>query len=604
MNAIVRAIGALAAAGSATLVAAAPAAARDAIVPSFDNAPLIVTLHPAEGLQPGQRAPTILQTHGWAGTRQKNANAASDEVTGNVGVGPLRRAGFNVLTWDSRGFGDSGGIVTVDSPDFEGRDVQVLLDWLAKQPEAQLDTAGDPRAGMEGVSYAGGIELVSAALDDRIDAIAPTIAWHSLLTALYREDTIKGGWGGLLFAAGHPAATGDGLDSPAGPQTGGLDPHISSAATTGLATGKISAEDKAWFDSRGPAGLVERIRVPTMLVQGTADTLFTLSEAMRNAELLQRQNVPIKMLWFCGGHGTCLTGQGPKGYIEQQVIAWMRRHLARDTSVSTGPQFEWLADDAKWRSAPTYPAPAGTPLSGEGSGTLSFTQAETSGSPIAAGPAANALNVPIEVAAADVIGEPELTLTYSAVGTGGGHVFAQIVDNTRNVVLGNQVTPIPIAMDGLPHTITRKLEGVAASVAASSRYTLQLTGGSAVYGPSHTNASVTVTKAHIDLPTIAGATVGAQPAEPVVLPASRSCTSRRSFLIHLRRPGANRLRSAKVWVDGKRVKVRRKQGRLAAVVNLRGKPKQVVTVKVRAKTRSGRTVTETRRYRTCAGAPR
>jgi ABC-2 type transport system ATP-binding protein len=34
--------------------------------------------------------------------------------------------------------------------------VQALLDWLAQQPEAQLDTAGDPRAGMTGVSYAGG----------------------------------------------------------------------------------------------------------------------------------------------------------------------------------------------------------------------------------------------------------------------------------------------------------------------------------------------------------------------------------------------------------------------------------------------------------------
>jgi hypothetical protein len=36
---------------------------------------------------------------------------------------------------------------------------------------------------MHGPSYAGGIELVSAGIDHRIDAIAPAIAWHSLLTA-------------------------------------------------------------------------------------------------------------------------------------------------------------------------------------------------------------------------------------------------------------------------------------------------------------------------------------------------------------------------------------------------------------------------------------
>jgi ABC-2 type transport system ATP-binding protein len=601
--AVRRIIAALASAGVATLAAAAPAGARDAIVPSFDGTPIIVTLHPAAGLQPGQRAPTILQTHGWAGSRQTDPEAASDETTGNVGVGPLRHAGFNVLTWDSRGFGDSGGVVTVDAPDREGRDVQALLSWLAKQPEARLDGPGDPRAGMEGVSYAGGIELVAAALDKRIDAIAPTIAWHSLLTALYREDTIKGGWASLLFAAGQPAAGADGLDSPAGPQTGGLDPHITSAFASGAATGKLSAEDRAWFDSRGPDELVERIRVPTMLIQGTADTLFTLSEATRNASILQRHGVPIKMLWFCGGHGTCLTGQGPKGYVEQQVLAWLRRHVAGDRNVSTGPQFEYLADDAKWRSTAKYPPATAAPLTGDGSGTLAVSPADAlSGTPVAAGVAANALNVPIKVRAAQVTGEPKVTLSYTATGTGAGYVFAQIADSTRNLVLGNQATPIPIALDGKPHTVTRSLEGVAASVTPGSKLALQIIGGSQVYGPVRTTAVVTVSRAHVELPTIAGARTGVQPAQGGLLASSRRCVSRRRFTIHLRRPGGRRLRSAKVWVDGRRVKVRRRHGRLQARVDLRGKPKKVVRVRVRAVTRRGKVVTETRRYRTCAGA--
>jgi ABC-2 type transport system ATP-binding protein len=166
-----------------TFALAAPAAAREAVVTSFDGAQLHVSFHPAKA---GQKAPTILQTHGWGQKRDQNPNSASSNGTGNVGTGPLRKAGFNVLTWDSRGFGESGGTVQVDHKDFEGRDVQVLLDWLAKQPEAQLDRRGDPRAGMHGVSYAGGIELVAAAIDKRIDAIVPTIAWNSLLTSLYK----------------------------------------------------------------------------------------------------------------------------------------------------------------------------------------------------------------------------------------------------------------------------------------------------------------------------------------------------------------------------------------------------------------------------------
>jgi ABC-2 type transport system ATP-binding protein len=90
--------------------------------------------------------------------------AERSDATGNPGVGTLRRAGYNVLTWDPRGFGDSGDMARVDSKDYEGRDVQALLDYLAEQPEAQLDAAGDPRAGMAGVSYGGGIQNVTAAI--------------------------------------------------------------------------------------------------------------------------------------------------------------------------------------------------------------------------------------------------------------------------------------------------------------------------------------------------------------------------------------------------------------------------------------------------------
>ena len=597
MIATLRRLAAVLAALPVCLIAAAPAAAdlpsRDAIVPSYDGAPLIVTLHPAAGLQPGQHAPTILQTHGWAGSREKNADAASDETTGNVGVGPLRRAGFNVLTWDSRGFGDSGGVVQVDGPDSEGRDVQVLLDWLAKQPEALLDGPGDPRAGMEGDSYAGGIELVAAGLDKRIDAIAPTIAWHSLLTSLYPEELIKGGWSSALVAAGVPAANGGGLDSPAGPQTGGLDPHIYSAFESGASTGQISSDDRAWFASRGPGDLVKRIRVPTLLVQGTADTLFTLNEAITNLAILRADKVPAKMVWFCGGHGVCLTGAGPAGHVEADVIAWMKRYLARDTAVSTGPGFEWIADDAQWRSAPSFPTRHGAPLVGEGSGTLAINPSDAgSGTPVSAAPSANAINVPITLRSSQVAGRPVLTMTYSATGSGLGHAFAQIVDNTRNLALGNQVTPIPIKLDGATHTVTRKLDAVAASVGASSKYTLQIVGGSAVYGPVRTTAALNVTHARVALPTVA--TTGR--AGHALLPAARRCGSGRRLRVTLK--GA--LRSARVTVQGRRAHVARHKGRLRATRRLHGS-KRTVEVTARATTKAGRKLRDSRRYRSCTG---
>jgi ABC-2 type transport system ATP-binding protein len=454
------------------LAFAAPAGARDAVVRSFDGTELHVSFFPAKA---GKRAPTILMTHGWAGRRERTPDPA------------LTRAGFNILTWDSRGFGESGGTVTIDYWKNEGRDVRVLLNWLARRPEAKLDRRRDPRVGMYGGSYGGGIQFVAAAIDKRIDAITPRIAWHSLLTSLYREETVKGGWASLLYGTGQA--------------TGRLDPHIQSAAASGTTTGKLSAEDRAWFASRGPGALVKRIKAPTLILQGTPDTLFTPSQGIDNYRILRRRKVPVKMLWFCGGHGTCLTGEGTAGHVERRAVAWLKRYVMGRKKVNTGPGFEWLADDAVWRSARAFPPRAGTPVVGEGSGTLTVSPADAlSGSPTVAAPATNAVDVPIPEASAQVVGEPRLRLTYSGTGTA-THVFAQIVDESRNLVLGNQVTPIPVRLDGATHTVSRSLEGVAASLAPGRRYRLQLIGGTQVYGPARGAGAITFGAVRISLPT-------------------------------------------------------------------------------------------------------
>ena len=55
---------------------------------------------------------------------------------------------------------------------------------------------------MVGGSYGGGIQLDAAAIDPRIDAIVPDIAWNSLVTSLYKEQTVKQGWANLLYVLG------------------------------------------------------------------------------------------------------------------------------------------------------------------------------------------------------------------------------------------------------------------------------------------------------------------------------------------------------------------------------------------------------------------
>jgi hypothetical protein len=90
----------------------------------------------------------------------------------------------------------------------------------------------------------------------------------------------------------------------------------------------------------------------------------------------------------------------------------------------------------------------------------------------------------------------------------------------------------------------------------------------------------------------------AQRKSPVTLPSPKVCRSRRDFTIHLRQPRRGRIRSARVYVDGKRVRVVRGD-RLTARVDLRGMPKGRFTVRVVIRTTRGQTITRTRRYRTC-----
>src|SRR5216683_5942399 len=146
------------------------------------------------------RVPAVLLAHGFGETKDADRREAQQ----------LARAGFAVLTWSARGFGASTGQIGLDSPDYEVRDVEQLVTWLARQPRVLLDHPGDPRVGIAGASYGGAIALLAAAYDHRIDAIVPQITWNNLATALFPNATggspvdgvFKRQWAGLLFTQG------------------------------------------------------------------------------------------------------------------------------------------------------------------------------------------------------------------------------------------------------------------------------------------------------------------------------------------------------------------------------------------------------------------
>ena len=443
------------------------------------------------------KSPTVLMGPGWSMAGDTSmAPKPLSPIMSVQSITALHKAGYNVLTWDPRGFGASGGTVTVDSPNFEARDVSRLLDWLATRPHVELDAMGDPRVGMVGASYGGGIQLVAAATDCRIDVITPTITWHSLRTSLYTADTFKSGWANILtkLGTGHR-----------------LDPHVTSASAAGNDSGVLSPGDLKWFSERGPGELLSQINVPTLIIQGTVDNLFPLDQGVRNYVGIAKNGAPTAMLWFCGGHGVCLTGDGGSLDIGAATLAWLDRYLKLDPHTKNVPGFETVDQNGAVHSFDSYPVPMGSPLSATGSGSLELTAdggsgpADTTGSsdPIAslAGPvtpakATNAVNVPITNSKQRrlLLGAPVMRITYRGTSPawvdGPQRVFAQVVDVKTGLVVGNQVTPVKLKLDGKVHTSTSALEIVVFDARPGAKLTLQLTPTTVAYAKPALGGSV------------------------------------------------------------------------------------------------------------------
>ncbi|MCV7344982.1 X-Pro dipeptidyl-peptidase [Mycolicibacterium rhodesiae] len=488
---------------------------RDVKVVSFDGTQIYVHFMPASGLQEGTQAPTIFYGPGLGmpGQTSIDGSVVDGVLTNALGMPSilaLRKAGYNVVTWDPRGEYSSGGQLQIDSPDYEARDVSAIISWVATQPEVKLDgqpSELDPRMGMVGASYGGGIQLVTAATDHRVDAIVPTIAWNSLTSSLYKAGSFKSGWGTLLSTVLVLTLA-------------RTNPKIIPATIYGDLTGHLTPADVALLEERGPGlptDLLSQITAPTLLIEGTVDTLFTLQEANANALALIGNNVDTKVIWFCGGHGLCTNDLFNTGgvLVQQRTLEWLDHYVKQDATVQTGPQFEWVDQRGQHLSSASYDLTPSDPVVVSSTTTRTLPLVPFLGAgglfgvvPIGSSRAIDALNytTPAVTSTTYVVGAPHLSFTYSGTGSG-DHLYAQLVDNSTGQVLGNQVTPIKVTLDGTERVADVDLEMVAQTLRPGQKVTLQVFGSSASYRAVGALGSVTVSNVELSLPTVDPSTI-------------------------------------------------------------------------------------------------
>ena len=252
-------------------------------------------------------APAVIFINSWGLNEYEYLQQAAD----------LAEKGYVVLSYSTRGFGQSGGVIATAGPQ-DVSDLSRVIDFLlANYPV-------DPQAiGSAGISYGSGISLLGAAFDSRIKAVSAMSSWGSLTDALYGNNTPRLVWGELLTLSGQ--------------LIGNLDPIVAQYWNDikSQNLNEIPAIVE-WAGIRSPINYVEQLnRNGTAIYFGKAygDNLFQPNTLL---DMFSQLSTPKHIDLVSGTHATAellpsLVGIGDN-IIWENTYKWFDLHLKGETN--------------------------------------------------------------------------------------------------------------------------------------------------------------------------------------------------------------------------------------------------------------------------------
>jgi ABC-2 type transport system ATP-binding protein len=440
-------------------------------------------------------APAVLLAHGFGGSKTDLVSEARS----------LAQHGYVVLAYTARGFGRSGGLIHLDAPAYEVADASKLISYLATLPQVLKDAPGDPRVGVAGSSYGGGLALLLSAYDKRVDAVGADITWNDLTQALFpnaaggQPGVFKKLWAGQLFASATGRRSG---------ACGRFAPDLCAAYQQAASTGEPDASILSLLKASSPADVLSRISAPTLLSQGEQDSLFPLGQADANARGIVANGARVKVIWRSGGHdgGTSTSDlvQYLQGWFDPVLLHHGRADPSFDVTVpgsgissATGQNVsQSLQVDSGYTvgrtqdvnvigNAQTIYAPAGgspaAVTSVPGLGSLLGTAATLTGSQsLSAVPGQVALFASAPLASSLLVaGSSTVKLEVTAHGATDATLFAsvhQIAANRADTMLAGLVAPIRLTglTPEVPRTVTVRLPGVVRNLPAGDRLVVEV----------------------------------------------------------------------------------------------------------------------------------
>ena len=224
----------------------------------------------------------------------------------------LAKAGYVVLSYSTRGFGASEGLIGTASPQ-DIDDYKRMIDWVL------ANTPADPaRIGTAGISYGSGISLIGAAQDPRVKAVAALSTWGSLVESLYGKQTPRLIWGELLNVSSQLLGRPDPL----------IKDYWSRIKSQG-ATGDVS-EVVSWAQVRSPINYVEGLNTngtAVFISKNWGDDLFHPNTVL---DLFADLTGPKQIYLAPGTHATNeifgMMGIGPNTIFDE-TRRWFDYHL-------------------------------------------------------------------------------------------------------------------------------------------------------------------------------------------------------------------------------------------------------------------------------------
>jgi predicted acyl esterase len=371
-------------------------------------------LYVPAGVTSARRAPALLVTNGFGGTKDDQADLAQ-------GFG---EQGYVTLSYTGLGFVDGDNCpITLDDREHDGAAASQLIRFLGGDPsiravdhgtqnrvtvnqvvreDARTGTRYDPQVGMTGGSYGGQIQFATAAVEkaartDRLDAIIPLITWNDLAYALAPENsslpqgTARSGsvsaagsgvfkyqWASLFTTVGvsngaadatallDPARSADHLEN----NCANFEPEVCRALAEVATLGYPSQASIEYLRSNSVASYIGDVRVPTLIGQGQADTLFNLQESVATYTALRQQGTPVALAWQSWGHSDSSPQPGeldmrhPARSLQgRAALAWFD-HYVRDRGPAPAQGFTYYRDwvyeatgdiTKAYAAAPAYP---------------------------------------------------------------------------------------------------------------------------------------------------------------------------------------------------------------------------------------------------------